>query len=129
MSVADKLNKSGSRKLLALDGGGIRGLVTIEVLGEIENLLRGALGKRKLVLADYFDYIAGTSTGAIIAACLSLGMSVDKLRKFYVDNGEAMFDEAFILKRLYYKYEDDKLSNKFREVIGDNTVRSYKRRR
>lgn len=39
------------------------------------------------VLADYFDYVAGTSTGAIIAACLSVGMSVDDVRQFYVTSG------------------------------------------
>lgn len=123
MSILDKLNKPGPRKLLALDGGGIRGLITIEVLGEIERLLREALGgKKNFVLADYFDYIGGTSTGAIIAACLSLGMSVDKLRAFYVKNGEAMFEEASVLRRLHYKYEDDRLIKKFKEVIGDDTV-------
>ena len=40
MTVDDKLKRSGPRKLLALDGGGIRGLITIEVLAEIERLLR-----------------------------------------------------------------------------------------
>jgi predicted acylesterase/phospholipase RssA len=35
------------------------------------------------VLADYFDYVAGTSTGAIIATCVSLGMRVDAIREFY----------------------------------------------
>ncbi len=85
MSVADKLAKNGPRKLLALDGGGIRGLVTIEVLAEIERLLREEAGDEALVLADSFDYIGGTSTGAIIAACLSLGMTVDKIRTFYLE--------------------------------------------
>ena len=53
----------------------------------------------EFVLADYFDYIAGTSTGAIIATCLSVGMSVDEIRDFYVENATEMFDKASLLRR------------------------------
>lgn len=82
MSLYDKANKkTGPYKLLALDGGGIRGMITLEVLAKIEATLRFALGSdESFVLADYFDYIAGTSTGAIIATALSLGMSVAKIQ-------------------------------------------------
>jgi len=66
----DKLTKTGPRKLLACDGGGIRGIISIEVLAQIEAELRALSGKPDLVLADYFDYVAGTSTGAIIATGL-----------------------------------------------------------
>ena len=51
MTVADKLAKPGPRKLLALDGGGIRGLITIEVLAEIERVLREELRRRRRVRA------------------------------------------------------------------------------
>ena len=64
------------RKMLALDGGGIRGVLTLSILKSIET----QLGTK---LCDYFDYIAGTSTGAIIAAGLSIGKSVDELIDFY----------------------------------------------
>ena len=79
MTVNDKLGKVDSpRKLLALDGGGIRGIITIEVLARIESLLQQVLGRdESFVLSEYFDYIAGTSTGAIIATCLCLGKRVD----------------------------------------------------
>src|SRR4051812_3960744 len=100
MSVLDKKSKEGPRKLLALDGGGIRGVMTLEVLARIESELQSALGRDDgFVLADYFDYVAGTSTGAIIATCLSLGMRVDKIREFYIDSGPAMFDKANLLRR------------------------------
>ncbi len=106
------------RRLLALDGGGIRGLITIEVLAEIERVLRGRLGQDDLVLADYFDYVAGTSTGAIIATCVSLGMPVSDIRQFYEANGEAMFDKASLLRRFRYKFEDDRLAGTLRDVIN-----------
>ena len=50
-------------------------MITVEVLAEIERTLRKMYGRGDdFVLADYFDYIAGTSTGAIIAAGLALGI-------------------------------------------------------
>ena len=116
-SFNDKLTSSGPRKLLALDGGGIRGLITVEILAGMEDLLRRELRNPDLVLADYFDYIAGTSTGAIIATCLSLGMSVGKVRDFYVANGEAMFAKSSLLRRFRYKYEDTKLAAMLQRVL------------
>jgi uncharacterized protein len=130
MSVKEILQKSGSRKLLALDGGGIRGLITIEVLAELEKQIKaGLIDRGKLqpgapfVLADYFDYIAGTSTGAIIATALSTGMSVAKIRHFYEISGEAMFEPAGLLKRsLYSKFEDKALAAILQETFGESTT-------
>jgi predicted acylesterase/phospholipase RssA len=95
-----KLAKSGPRKLLALDGGGIRGLITIEILAKIERMVREQSGKPSLVLADYFDYIAGTSTGAVIGTLLALGKPVDEIRSIYLDCGRMMFDKNTIMGRL-----------------------------
>jgi patatin-like phospholipase/acyl hydrolase len=130
MSVDDVLRCSGPRKLLALDGGGIRGLITIEVLAEIERQLKQALiqgGKLqpgdRFVLADYFDYIAGTSTGAIIATALSLGMSVDKIRQFYEISGAEMFESASLAKRLLYnKFVDTALAKTLQQTFGVDTT-------
>jgi patatin-like phospholipase/acyl hydrolase len=109
--------------MLALDGGGIRGMITVEVLGAIEDLLRKKLNKGpQFVLSDYFDFVAGTSTGAIIAACISLGMKVSDIRDFYISSGKEMFDKAFLLKRFRYKYEDEKLAAKMRDVMGKDTT-------
>lgn len=125
MSLAEKINpKNSPKKLLALDGGGIRGMITVEVLAKIETLLRAELGRGKdFRLYEYFDYFAGTSTGAIIATCLSWGMSVDEIRKFYLQSGEEMFDKAGLLNRYYrYKYEDKKIAKKLQDVFGGQTT-------
>lgn len=123
MSVADKLSKTGPRKLLALDGGGIRGVLAVEVLAEMEGLLQRALGRDdSFVLADYFDYVAGTSTGAFIAACVAVGMRVDKIRRFYVDSGRQMFQKASLLRRLRYQYNEEPLANLLKAEFGAGTL-------
>lgn len=123
MTAADKINAPGPKRLLALDGGGIRGLMTVEVLAKIETLLRERLGRGEdFALADYFDFVAGTSTGAIIAACISLGMKVADIREFYVQSGAEMFDKANVLKRLRYRYEDEKLAGRMQSVFGRDTT-------
>lgn len=66
-------------RILSLDGGGAKGFYSIGVLREIEALS----GKR---LSDTFDLIFGTSTGAIIAALLALGRSVDEIYTLYRDH-------------------------------------------
>jgi len=118
-----RMQAPGPKKILALDGGGIRGMMTVEVLAEIEHLLRQKLGgDEKFVLADYFDFVAGTSTGAIIAACISLGMKVSDIRDFYISSGQEMFDKASLLKRFRYKFEDDKLAAKMQKVFGKDAA-------
>jgi hypothetical protein len=123
MSLADKIRPQPPKRILALDGGGIRGILTVEILSEIERLLRAKLGRDgSFVLADYFDFIAGTSTGAIIAACLSWGMTVDRIRRFYLENGQEMFDRARLLKRFRHKFEDDKLSERLKAEFDSRTT-------
>jgi patatin-like phospholipase/acyl hydrolase len=123
MSVSEKLDKAPPYKLLALDGGGIRGVLTLEVLRELEQRLQSALKRDDgFVLADYFDYIGGTSTGAIIAAFLSLGWRVSRILDFYVKAGPAMFDRASVLRRFKYKFEDEKLAAMLQEQIGVGTT-------
>ena len=123
MSVAEKLDSKGPHKLLALDGGGIRGMITLAVLAELQSQLQAALKRDDtFVLADYFDYIGGTSTGAIIATCLSLGWRVERIQTFYEGSGQAMFDKASVLKRFKYKFEDEKLSALLQQEIGPDVT-------
>ena len=121
--LKQRMTSEGRKKILALDGGGIRGMITVEVLAKIERQLREQLGADDdFVLADYFDFVAGTSTGAIIAACISYGMKIDDVRNFYIESGKGMFDKAFLLKRFRYKYEDEDLVAKLKDVFGSGTT-------
>ena len=114
--------ESPPRKLLALDGGGIRGILTLEVLVKMEELLAEATGEGETFrLCDFFDYIGGTSTGAIIAAGLARGMSAGELLEFYQQTGPAMFDKAFILNRMKYLYRSEPLADELKETFGERT--------
>ncbi|MDI3561150.1 patatin-like phospholipase family protein [Bradyrhizobium sp. Arg816] len=117
-----RLERGGPRKLLAIDGGGIRGVLSLKILEEIERSLIKASNRADYRLADYFDYVAGTSTGGIIAAGISIGMPVKKILDFYLNNGAAMFDKASIIRRLQYQYKREPLALKLKEVFGEDTT-------
>lgn len=111
------------RRLLALDGGGIRGVLTLQVLIRIEDILRERSGRGEAFrLCDFFDYIGGTSTGAIIAAGLAIGKSARWLSEFYKEVGPAMFEKAFILQRLKNLYKGEPLAERLKEVFGAKTM-------
>lgn len=120
--LAQRYEKKQPRKLLALDGGGIRGVLTLEILLEMEKQLKTEMKNDDLRLSDYFDYIGGTSTGAIIAAGLSLGMRVQQLLDFYEQKGEAMFDKAFLLKRVKYFYNEGPLLKELKNTFGTGNI-------
>lgn len=107
------------RRMLALDGGGIRGILTLEVLEKLENDLRARYGgSSEFRLSQFFDYIGGTSTGAIIATALARGMSVKDVKAFYTDFGRQVFRKRPLLDRLRSLYENGPLEQKLREVYG-----------
>lgn len=108
------------KRILALDGGGIRGLFTLQILAKIEELLRQQRGRRDLVLADEFDLFAGTSTGAIIATGLCWGMSVSQIEEFYLQHGREMFSRVSWYRRWKCKYRAELLAEFFRKVFSEN---------
>jgi patatin-like phospholipase/acyl hydrolase len=75
-----------SYRILSLDGGGIRGVFPAAFLARVEEQLGKPIG-------SYFDLIAGTSTGGIIAIGLGLGLSAHDILKLYEEKGPAIFDQ------------------------------------
>lgn len=73
-----------SFRILSIDGGGIRGIIAARMLEAIEQQLNQPL-------RDYFDLIAGTSTGALIAAGLMAGQSATQLVQIYLNRGKEIF--------------------------------------
>jgi predicted acylesterase/phospholipase RssA len=117
-SLRSRYEEDRPRKMLALDGGGIRGLLTLGILQRIESLVRERTGQK---LCDYFDYIAGTSTGAIIAAGLARGMSTAELIDFYRSSGRDMFEHPRLVERVKYFYDADPLRAQLQSVFGKDT--------
>lgn len=114
------------KRILALDGGGIRGLLTTGFLQRIENLLRERVGgDADFRLCDYFDLIGGTSTGSIIAAGLALGMSAEEIRKHYFALGEATFKRSlFRVGVVRQKFDAKNVEKSLRSVFGERTLAS-----
>ncbi|WP_204103686.1 MULTISPECIES: patatin-like phospholipase family protein [Spirulina sp. CCY15215] len=72
-------------KILSLDGGGMRGALSAKILQAVE---RELWEKKKLKLHEYFDAIAGVSTGSILAAGLAKGKTCQELLELYQQNGD-----------------------------------------
>jgi predicted acylesterase/phospholipase RssA len=108
--------------MLALDGGGIRGIITLQVLLELESRLRERSNRGDdFRLCDFFDYVAGTSTGAIIAAAIARGLTVGQVISFYEDFGRSVFQKRRwgVWESLY---SDGALVRKLKEVYGERTT-------
>jgi hypothetical protein len=108
------------KRILAIDGGGIRGIFALQILSRIEELFRREQNRPELVLADVFDMFAGTSTGAIIATLLSWGKTAAEIEKLYVNYSAAMFCREKWFHRLRCKYRADAISKFFREHLSED---------
>lgn len=116
------MKKQQTKKILTIDGGGIRGLLALGMLEQIELQLRQATGKAELLLSDYFDYVSGTSTGAILATAISAGMSIAQIRPFYLECSQQIFKKSSISKRLYYKYQSEEITKMLKETFGESST-------
>lgn len=83
----------GKKRILSLDGGGVRGAVSIAFLERIEQVLADIHG-RQIRLYEYFDLIGGTSTGAIVAAGLASGFSAAEIHAFYQELAPKVFKSS-----------------------------------
>ena len=130
-TLLNRFNSPGPKRILSLDGGGIRGALTLGYLKKIETILREKENNPKLVLSDYFDLIGGTSTGSIIASALAIGMEVDAIVKMYMDLGGKIFGK----KRDWWKpwetwkfleanYDHKALEDNLKAVFKDITLGS-----
>ena len=119
------------KRILSLDGGGIRGVFTLQILAKIEELLRQEHKDGKLildrpkqshgdlVLSDVFDLIAGTSTGAIIAAFLSWGKSVAEVDELYRNHGSEIFAPSTIIPWLKDQFRGGQLPGTLLNHLAD----------
>jgi len=108
------------KRLLSIDGGGLAGLIPAECLIAMEAQLNQVTGAQ-LPLGKRFDLIGGTSTGAILAAGLCLGISATDLRNFYLDYGEEIFTKVALPLQFWHKYSDGPLIKRLKEKFVEAT--------
>jgi hypothetical protein len=124
MTLLEHLDpKRSPKRILALDGGGIRGVLTLEYLESIETMLRERFkAGADFRLCDYFDLIGGTSTGSIIAAGLACGMSVAELKTLYTKLGTSIFKGDLFRQGVFRaKYESGPVRGALETALGAQT--------
>lgn len=112
-------------KILSIDGGGIKGLFSAEVLSALEEQYEGSL-------SNYFDLICGTSTGGLIALGLSIGIPSYELANFYKEKGKLIFPcntkldrSVAYFKQLLFgaKYPNRQLKEALISIFGKKKMR------
>lgn len=107
-------------RILALDGGGLRGTFTAAVLAKWDDMLKAGGGSD---LISHFDLVAGTSTGAILAIGLAMGLQPREILEFYQKKGPQIFPKDRKLRHwLKSKHDSATLRGLLTEVYGDKTL-------
>jgi patatin-like phospholipase/acyl hydrolase len=122
------------KRILSIDGGGIRGTFPAAFLANLEKDLDQPIG-------SYFDLIAGTSTGGIIAIGLALGLRAQTILELYEEKGPAIFSQTQdgllgLIKRHLHngkwlvgpKYTTQALEDALKEVFGGRRLGESKTR-
>lgn len=118
-------------RILSIDGGGICGILPASVLAELEGrFLDGA------PISNYFDLIAGTSTGGIIALALGKGLTAAQARDLYVERGGLIFPpttaygraKRWLWRTQRYAYERKPLEDELLRILGDLALGELKAR-
>jgi predicted acylesterase/phospholipase RssA len=114
-----------TRRILCIDGGGIKGVFPASFLSTIETTICTPV-------AEYFDLIVGTSTGGIIALGLGLGLSATDLLRFYQERGPAIFNGngklRFLRRFMRAKYDPEPLRQCLSEVFGSQRLGESRKR-
>lgn len=108
-------------QVLALDGGGLKGIYSASVICELEQQLGHSI-------ADHFDIITGTSTGGLIALALAFGKSGEEIKNFYISHGDTIFPSGgiqWLYRSLRWffsnKYSSEPLRNALEEFFSKDS--------
>lgn len=106
-----------SRAILCLDGGGIRGILTIQLLKKLEQIAG-------LPCYELFDMVSGTSTGAIITSLITMGHTAEEIEKMYTDLVTKVFEKKFFRGRFFNPpaFSKNNYRNLLKSIAGDLTL-------
>ena len=107
--------------ILALSGGGFKGLYTAKVLERLEEEL-------KVPIAQKFDLIAGTSIGGIIALALAYEIPCSQIVSFFNENGKKIFKKRLSFAIIIPKYGKKHLKDALAKIFGDAKIEDLKHR-
>ncbi len=111
--------RTGPKRILAVDGGGVRNILSLGVLESIERALQKRHNDSELRLCDYFDLMAGTSTGAVIAALLATGRSVTETIDWFRSLAPSIFGRLWTPPLFRPKHDPGPLCTALKEVFSD----------
>lgn len=124
-ALHQRLFGPGPKRILSLDGGGVRGILASGILLEIETRLARRSGKRDFRLCDYFDLIGGTSTGSIIASALAIGRSVSEITQLYRELAPNVFAKDGAAEGIRRpRFDADRLEAALARELGDHEMSS-----
>jgi patatin-like phospholipase/acyl hydrolase len=109
-------------RILTLDGGGLRGLITVILLQRLsaEPALKGWI--------DGVNLVAGTSTGGLLALSIAKGLDLQTLRELYVNKGAKIFDDTWIDDVVNLgdvigaQYNNKNLTRELTNILGNDTL-------
>ena len=111
----------GPKRILAFDGGGVRGVIAVAFLEKIEEVLGKKNGDFRL--SGAFDLMGGTSTGAILAGALCFGKTTAELRDIYHNLAPRAFKTSrFRVPFLQPKFDVSALRHEIEGIVGDRTL-------
>lgn len=139
------------KRILSFDGGGVRGAISVAFLERIERIFADhqhkllsdyiaakeragtndanveAARKKQMTfrLADWFDLVGGTSTGALIAGAVALGYNTAQIKSFYTDRARFIFQRPFWrIPGLQAKFDARALRQEIDTIVASRTLDS-----
>lgn len=119
--------------ILSIDGGGLRGVVPLTILSEVQRRITN-----NPELWKCFDLVAGTSTGGLITSAMTLGdratgkakYSLNDILNVYINRGQEIFPQRNAFGKLFHKirdiarptFDDDGIAKVFRDVLGKSKI-------
>ncbi|HSD05794.1 patatin-like phospholipase family protein [Flavobacterium sp.] len=110
--------REGNKIILSCDGGGMRGILTIQLLKKLESIAGSPC-------YQWCDMVAGTSTGGIIAGLILKKKNAKEIEDLYVKLVSRVFTRRNILANRYYNppaYDKENYRNLLKDLIGNSTL-------
>lgn len=127
-TLQEHLYGPAPKRVLALAGGGVRGIISIAFLERIEAELQERSGRRDdFRLSDYFDLVGGTSVGSILATLVAMGYRVSEIKALFKAWGPAIFHRPwFGIPGVTPRFSSRQLKKRSLQLLGDTTLESPK---